>query len=83
MCMAPCCAGIFGEVDNTPSCSHAVVRRCPVSVGFGGWALPFGQPALCAARTKPVVLAVAGNDQERRKMSEIFQGRTLSRAARS
>ena len=45
--------------------------------------LPFGQPALFALRTGPVVPAHPGNDQERMMMSGILQGRTLSRAARS
>ena len=36
------------------------------------WGAAFGLPALCAARTKPVVLAVAGDDRERETMSGIF-----------
>ena len=36
------------------------------------WGAAFGLPALCAPRTKPVVLAVAGDDRERETMSGIF-----------
>ncbi len=44
---------------------RSMAKNCPS-------ALPFGQPALFAARTKPVVLAHPGDDRERRNNERDF-----------